>query len=78
MYLAHVKSDVPPQAGDELFSADMEGQASGMVVNASSAPDGGHDMLVVVQISSHKDQTVHWKSLQGPALKFMRLPYPIY
>jgi len=21
---------------------------------------------------------VHWKSLQGAALRFMRLPYPIY
>jgi len=78
MYLAHIESDTPPQSGDELYSADMEGQASGMVVNASSAPDSGYDMLVVVQISSHKDQTVHWKSLQGAPLRFMRLPYPIY
>lgn len=78
MYLAHVESNTPPQPGDELYSADMEGQASGMVVNASPAPDGGYDMLAVVQISSHKDQTVHWKSLDGPALRFKRLPYPIY
>ncbi|CAH1385399.1 CAF17-like 4Fe-4S cluster assembly/insertion protein YgfZ [Candidatus Nitrotoga sp. M5] len=78
MYLAHIESDTPPQPGDELYSADMEGQASGMIVNVSPAPDGGYDMLAVVQISSHKDQTVHWKSLQGAALRFMRLPYPIY
>lgn len=78
MYLAHIESDAPPQAGDELYSADMEGQASGMVVNASPAPNGGYDMLAVVQISSHKDQTVHWKSLDGPTLRFKRMPYPIY
>jgi hypothetical protein len=56
----------------------MEGQPSGMVANVSPAPDGGYDMLAVVQISSHKDQVVHLKSLEGPPLKFMRLPYPIY
>ena len=78
MYLAHIESDAPPQAGDELYSADMEGQASGMVVNTSTAPNGGYDMLAVVQISSHKDQTVHWKSLDGPTLRFKRMPYPIY
>jgi len=78
MYLAHVEHDTPPQPGDELYSADMEGQPSGMVANVSPAPDGGYDMLAVVQISSHKDQVVHLKSLEGPPLKFMRLPYPIY
>lgn len=78
MYLAHIENNTAPQPGDELYSADMEGQASGMVVNASPAPGGGYDLLAVVQISSQKDQTVHWKSLQGPALRFRRLPYPIY
>ncbi len=39
MYLAHVANNV--QAGDELFSAEMEGQSCGMVVNAAPAPGGG-------------------------------------
>ena len=83
MYLAHL--DIPkqpggnetPQAGDELFSADMEGQGSGMIVNAAPAPDGGYDVLVVVQITSRETQTVHWRSLQGAALQFLQLPYPL-
>lgn len=77
MYLAHLDSTDNPQPGDELFSADMEGQASGMIVNAAPAPSGGYDVLAVVQISSRDTQTLHWKSLQGAALQFLPLPYPL-
>ncbi len=77
MYLAHVDGDVAPQAGDELFSAEMEGQACGMVVNAQAAPDGGFDLLAVVQIASQETQIVHCKSLQDAALQFLPLPYAL-
>ena len=77
MYLAHIDSDGSPQAGDELFSADMEGQASGMLANAAAAPAGGYDVLAVLQSSSRETQTVHWKSLQGAALQFLPLPYTL-
>jgi hypothetical protein len=76
-YPAHLDSSDVPQAGDELFSADMEGQASGMIVNAAPAPGGGYDVLASLQTSSHATQTVHWKSLQGAALQFLPLPYPL-
>jgi folate-binding protein YgfZ len=83
MYLAHldcpahlVSSDAP-QAGDELYSADMEGQACGMIANAAPAPGGGYDVLASVQTSSQQTQTVRWKSLQGAALQFLTLPYPL-
>ena len=74
MYLAHVASGAIPQPGDELFSAEMEDQTSGMVVNATAA-GGGCDLLAVVQISSRETQTVHLQSLQGAALSFLPLPY---
>jgi hypothetical protein len=82
MYLAHLDtahlgSSDAPLAGDELFSADMEGQASGMIVNAAPAPGGGYDMLASVQSSSHDTQAIHWKSLQGAALQFVPLPYSL-
>ena len=77
MYLAHIDSGTAPQPGDELFSADMEGQASGMIANAAPAPGGGYDALAVIQTSSRESQTVHWKSLQGEALQFLPLPYPL-
>ena len=76
-YRAHPDSSDAPQAGDELFSADMEGQASGMIVNAAPAPRGGYDVLASVQTSSRATQAVHWKSAQGAALQFLPLPYPL-
>ncbi len=75
--LAHIDSTQPPQAGDELFSADMEGQASGILANAAAAPAGGYDVLAVLQSSSRETQTVHWKSLQGAVLQFLPLPYTL-
>ena len=75
MYLVHIDGKTAPQPADELFSSDMEGQPSGMVVNATAAPDGGWDMLAVVQISSRETATVHHLSLQGAVLQFMALPY---
>ncbi len=77
MFLAHMDCSDAPQAGDELFSADMEGQASGMIVNAAPAPGGGYDVLASVQTSSRETHTVHWKSLQGAELQFLPLPYPV-
>ena len=77
MYLAHLDSSEVPQPGDELFSADMEVQPSGMIVNAAPAPNGGCDVLAVVQTSSRETQTVHWKTLQGAALQFLPLPYQL-
>jgi tRNA-modifying protein YgfZ len=77
MFLAHVDCSDAPQAGDGLFSADMEGQASGMIVNAAPAPGGGYDVLASVQSSSRLAHTVHWKSLQGAELQFLPLPYPL-
>jgi len=75
MYLAHITGSA--QAGDQLFSAEVEGQICGMVANAAPAPNGGCDLLAVMQISSHDAQAVHIGSLQGEALAFLPLPYEI-
>jgi hypothetical protein len=75
MFLAHIESDNAPKAGDELFSAEMPGQACGMVMNACQAPGGGFDLLAVIQINSRETQTVHLQSMQGAKLNFLPLPY---
>ena len=80
MYLANIRPGVsgnPVEAGDELFGADMGEQSVGMVVNASPSPDGGFDVLAVIQTSSVEAATVHWKSLAGPSLQIMPLPYSL-
>ncbi|PTQ79885.1 hypothetical protein C8R21_12112 [Nitrosospira multiformis] len=78
MYLANIRSetcDLPIEAGDELFSADLGEQSAGMVVNPASSSDGGTDLLAVIQASSVEAGEIHWKSLDGPALGIMPLPY---
>ncbi len=77
MFLAHVFSDHAPQPGDELLSAEMEGQSCGTVVNAQAAPGGGYDLLAVVQIASHDAYPVHLGALTGARLQFQPLPYPL-
>jgi hypothetical protein len=78
MYLAHVDGNEPPMPGDALYTPDMEGQASGMVVNAAPAPEGGFDLLAVAQIDSiSAHQPIHWKSVDGPVLSLKKQPYPL-
>ncbi len=75
MYLANIHADEAPQPGDKLFFAGLGEQSSGMIVNAARAPEGGYDVLAVIQMASAEGGDVHWKSLGGPALEFLPLPY---
>ena len=77
MVLAHVAGPGAPQAGDELFSRDLEGQASGMVLNVQAAPEGGYDLLAVAQTSSIAQGALHLRSADGPLLQLQSLPYAI-
>jgi folate-binding protein YgfZ len=77
MYLAHVKCSDAPLPGDELYSEEMAGQACGMIANAAQAPDGGYDVLAVVQIESRNAHPVHLRALQGETLAFEALPYSL-
>jgi len=73
MFLAHVDAAAAP--GDSLYSADIEGQATGTVVNAAPAPAGGFDVLAVAQVESAATQTLHLKAADGAALTLKPLPY---
>lgn len=75
MYLAHIASGDAPQAGDELFSADMEGQCSGMIANAAPAPHGGYDVLAVIQTASVAAAQI--KTRDGTILQILPLPYAL-
>lgn len=78
MYLAHLDGNEAPAAGDSLYTPDMDGQVSGMVVNAAPAPGGGFDLLAVAQIESvATNQPIHWKSADGPVLSLKPLPYTL-
>ena len=77
MVLGHVTGQIEPQPGDEFCGSSLDGQASGMEVNAQAAPGGGYDLLAVMQTASLNAGTVHLKSLDGPALSIQPLPYTV-
>ena len=77
MVLAHIESKTPPQAGDKLYSADLGEQSGGAIVNAAAVPEGGFDVLAVVQTSSLGAVTVNLGSPTGPALQLLPMPYPL-
>lgn len=76
MYLASVDSDMPPQKGQELFSTGSEsGQGAGKIVDARPSPDGGYELLAVVEISRAEADDLHLGGIHGPRLRFLQLPY---
>jgi len=77
MYLANVAGSDSPQPGDKLYSPGFGEQACGTIVNAARSPEGGSDVLAVIQIASAEKGNVHWKSSSGPILRLMQLPYSV-
>lgn len=77
MYLAHVDSQQPPTPAMPIYSPDLEGQASGDVVVSARAPQGGFDLLAVMQISSRENGAAHLAQPDGPPLEWLPLPYAI-
>jgi len=76
LFLAHVDAAASPAPGDTLV-ADGGDQSAGTVVNAAPAPQGGFDLLAVVQTASADAATVRLGSPGGPALRFRPLPYAV-
>lgn len=77
MVLAHVEGNTLPRPGDELFGAAGDPQSIGMIVNAQTAPDGGVDLLAVMQTANIREGAVHLISADGPALSLQPLPYAV-
>ena len=75
MFLAHTEGEAIP--GDSLYSPDVEGQATGMVVNVAPAPGGGIDLLAVMLVEKAKSGAMHLKAPDGPALTLKALPYSL-
>ena len=77
LFLAHVDAEASPAPGESLVADDAGGQSAGTVLNAAPAPDGGFDLLAVVQTASADKATVRLGSPAGPALRFRPLPYAV-
>ena len=77
MYRAHVDTDTPPAAGDSLFAPAFRDQSAGTIVDARHSPDGGFDMLAVIQIRAVDEGKLHLGSVGGPAVTITELPYEL-
>lgn len=75
MFLAN--TEAPAKAGDVLYSDDLVGQTCGTVVNAEVSPEGGYDLLAVIQAASRERSTVRLGAPGGPELRFLPLPYTV-
>jgi folate-binding protein YgfZ len=78
MYRVRVITDDRVSPGDALFSPDFGAeQASGSIVQAVAGENGAHEALAVVQIASARSNALRFKSLHGPAVEFLPLPYAL-
>ncbi len=78
MYIAHTEDDTVPAPGDSLFTEESKSeQGIGKVVNAQASPEGGTDLLAVIEINSAEQHTLHLKNANGPLLKLGKLPYTL-
>jgi len=78
MYLAHVDTDTLPQPGDELTSPQSaSGQGAGKVVTAAVSPNGGIDMLCVIEIAAADAGEVYLGEGKGTETK-LTLQEPPY
>ncbi|GGP23999.1 CAF17-like 4Fe-4S cluster assembly/insertion protein YgfZ [Silvimonas iriomotensis] len=74
MYRVHVNADVV--AGQDVFSPEMNGQASGKVMLAAPVGKGASEALVVVQTSS-LEHGLHLGAVTGPQAQVLDLPYAV-
>ncbi len=64
-------------AGTRIFDVSADGPPCGTVVNAAPAPEGGCDLLAVVQLAAGESGALHLQSPDGPLLTPIALPYAI-
>ena len=82
MYRAHIDTpEIPqatPRAGDDLYSSATKNQQSkGKIVAAQANPEGGVELLAVIQIATAQADDVHLSHATGIKLNLLELPYPI-
>lgn len=74
-FVVHCGQDL--QAGQEIFSSSDAEQPVGLVVQAASAPQGGCDAIVSLQLTALNAGTLHTGSSMGHQLNVLPLPYAL-
>lgn len=76
MVRAHVAGDAPAP-GVPIHAPAANGQSVGMVVDAQTSPEGGADLLAVIQIAAVEAGALHLGTPDGPRLSVLPLPYAL-
>jgi len=77
MFRARAETDSVPPPGTEILAAGAE-QSAGKVVDAQPAPEGGVELLAVLQLSAVEGgAALHLGGAQGPQLTLLSLPYAL-
>lgn len=76
MYPAHAETTSRPNAGDELSSPQSaSGQGAGKVVKVAPSPNGGYDLLSVIEIAAADSGEVYLGNEDAVKLELLPLPY---
>jgi hypothetical protein len=75
MFLAH--ADICPPPGTAIYAPSTAEQSCGNVVDATPSPEGGFDLLAVIQIPCVEAGPVHLTTQDGPSLTIRPLPYSL-
>jgi len=66
-----------PLPGEAIFRQGEETQVGGMVVSAAMTPEGGFELLAVLNRATAEEAGVQFKSTSGQALSVSALPYAL-
>lgn len=78
MYRASVDAGDPPRPGDPLYVSDGDGsQAAGAVVRAAPAPEGGFEVLAVIQVDAARRGGLRLRHVLGEEIALLDLPYDV-
>lgn len=76
LFIFHAPTEAA-MAGDRLWSSAFGEQPCGTVVNAAPAPEGGCDLVAVVQLAAAASGDVRLGAPDGPALAALPMPYEL-
>ncbi len=76
MYRARIENGAPA-AGADLFAPETAEQSCGQIVNVAPAPQGGHEVLAVIQSGCAEAGEIHLGAPNGPRLVLQPLPYTV-
>jgi hypothetical protein len=77
MYRARTATGAPPAPGEDVYAETAGTQPAGRVVAAVTHPEGGCEMLAVIQVEAAESDVLHLQGPAGPRLSLEALPYAL-